>query len=67
MLMKNQNLERKYEIEKQLDTFIPILEELEKLQNLNFEPYKMEQTGKAIKALLNIRGFKNLKSFHKGD
>jgi len=62
-----QRLKRKQVIELELDGIIIKLEELLKLQSLNYEPYKESQTKTAIRALLNIRGFKNLKSFHKGD
>lgn len=64
--MNNLELERKYEIERDLDNMIVKLQELLKLQELNYEPYKERQTKQAIRALLNIRGFTNLKSFNKG-
>ncbi len=61
------NLKRKRELELELNDIIPKLEELLKLQSLNYEPYREGQTKAAIRALLNIKGLKNLKSFHKGD
>ena len=60
-------LYRKQELELWLDGVIIRLEELLRLQELNYEPYKEKQTKIAIRALLNIRGFKSSKSFHKGD
>ena len=63
----SKHLERKYQIERELDDMIIKLEELLNLQELNYEPYKERQTKTAIRALLNIRGFRNLKSFHKGE
>jgi hypothetical protein len=62
-----QRLKRKYELELELDSMIVKLEELLKLQSLNYEPSKEKYTKRAIRALLDIRGFTNLKSFHKGD
>jgi hypothetical protein len=62
-----QRLKRKYELELELDSMIVKLEELLKLQSLNYEPYHERQTKAAIRSLLNIRGIKNLKAFHKGD
>jgi hypothetical protein len=54
---------RKQEIEyKELDNMIITLNELLHLQKLNYEPYKERQTKIAIRALLNIRGFKSIKS-----
>ena len=58
---------KKLELERQLDSMIDQLRELLKLQQRNYEPYNEKQTKIAIRALLNIRGFKNLKSFHYGD
>lgn len=60
------DLDRKIELELQLDVMIVKLQELLKLQEANYEPYKERQTKQAIRALLNIRGFTNLKSFNKG-
>lgn len=51
----------------QLDGIIEHLEELQKYQEANYEPYAVKENKKAIRALLNIRGFKNLKSFHKSE
>ena len=48
-----------------VDSMIGILQDLLKLQQQNYEPYKEEQTKKAIRALLNIRGIKNLKAFNR--
>ena len=56
---------RKYE--RNLDNTVKDLEQLLKYQEMNYEPYNEKQTKIAIRALLNIRGFKNLKSFHYGD
>ena len=62
-----QRLKRKHELELELDSMIVKLEELLKLQSLNYELYHERQTKAAIRSLLNIRGIKNLKAFHKGD
>ena len=61
------NLRRKAEYEHGLDNMIVQLESLLHLQKLNYEPYNEKQTKIAIRALLNIRGIKNLKAFHVGD
>jgi hypothetical protein len=61
------SIERKRELELELDDMIVKLEELLHLQSLNYEPYKEKQTKLVIRSLLNIRGFVSLKAFHKGD
>ena len=65
--MTNQDLEHKRQLERQLDQIIPQLEQLLHYQKLNYEPYKEKRTKFAIRALLDIRGIKNLKAFHYGD
>jgi len=58
---------QKQQYERNLDNIVRDLEQLLKYQEMNYEPYNERQTKIAIRALLNIRGFKNLKSFHYGD
>ena len=58
---------QKQQYERNLDNVVRDLEQLLKYQEMNYEPYNERQTKIAIRALLNIRGFKNLKSFHYGD
>ena len=58
---------QKQKYERNLDNIVRDLEQLLKYQEMNYEPYNEKQTKIAIRALLNIRGFKNLKSFHYGD
>lgn len=58
---------RKQVLESELDDMIVKLEELLHLQSLNYEPYHEKRTKAAIRALLDIRGIKNLKAFHVGD
>jgi len=65
--MNKQDYEYKNSLERDLDGIIQHLEQLLNLQKQNYEPYKERQTKAAIRALLNIRGFTNLKSFHEGD
>ena len=48
-----------------LDNIIIQLQQLLHYQKLNYEPYNEKQTKKAIRALLNIRGIKNLKAFNR--
>ena len=64
MILK-ENLERKQNLETQLYGIIELLEELLKLQEYNYEPYKEQQTKLAIRALLNIVGLKSLKVLHR--
>jgi len=66
-LTQETNFRTKVMLEQNLDTIIIQLEELLRLQQLSYEPYKERQTKIAIRALLNIRGIKNLKSFHVGE
>ena len=58
---------QKQQYERNLDNVVRDLEQLLKYQEMNYEPYNERQTKIAMRALLNIRGFKNLKSFHYGD
>lgn len=66
-MIKPNYLERKHDLEQELDTMIVKLEELLDLQEQNYEPNKCVHTKTAIRSLLKIRGIKNLKAFHKGD
>lgn len=66
-MIKPNYLERKHDLEQELDTMIVKLEELLDLQEQNYEPNKWVHTKTAIRSLLKIRGIKNLKAFHKGD
>ena len=62
--MNNKQLTQKRKIEDQLFDMIETLETLLDLQQMNYEPYKEQQTKLAIRALLNIVGLKSLKVLH---
>jgi len=59
---QKQDLERKRYLIQDIDNMIIQLNELLILQHRNYEPYNEKQTKQAIRALLNIRGFKSIKS-----
>lgn len=51
---------RKYE---HLDEIISKLLKIKEAHDFNYEPYNVKQLQRAIRAVLNVRGLKNIKAF----